>query len=561
MHCVLLVVPQLSSKRPSHKTHVLHLLSRAMDFDLAAALEASRESLRPWERCELEEPPLSSGGASSGDPAPGGPAAAVVPPAQAPSAGLPGEAAAAAAVDAQPSKRRADPRVLKECSMRANGLGQRQGGKWLLKQADLDQLLGKVWGVAGEAVGPLLSKGLAGIGPSAEPYPVPGFFDLSLLPGVLWHANVGQCLLPVAAWDKVVRNGLAATSARGTSLAQAQAQQPKGRATGKRKPESVAGAMARHRGGKKSRTVSHRDDHEDVAGEVPEHGVPEERFAYVAYTRDRSPACDRRGRRLSVGWAGSGKYVSEKHLERLEPVDFGNGVLDLGFLPDRRDETCGVRLKTGALCPGQLAVRAREGQATLRCCGKGACQRFVRLNETVRDAWPSGIPLKDQVLMAWHYANPMVEPSPVRVAETFGLFPRTVRDRFDRWRSLVADHTERINNEMRLGGWNEATNAPREIEMDEVLLRSVGVLEDGEPKVRTVRWCGMGERGHPSTFLLFRLPDRTVEAGGGGPISSEELDKVLLLKRPEGEGCEAVFRILPKSVIHTDSAKAAPERK
>ena len=61
----------------------------------------------------------------------------------------------------------------------------------------------------------------------------------------------------------------------------------------------------------------------------------------------------------------------------------------------------------------------------------------------------------------------------------------------------------------------------------------------------------MCERGNSKSILLFELPDRLVEAGGGGPISSEELDDVL--RMPHGR---SLSRLRPGTVIHTDSAKA-----
>jgi hypothetical protein len=54
---------------------------------------------------------------------------------------------------------------------------------------------------------------------------------------------------------------------------------------------------------------------------------------------------------------------------------------------------------------------------------------------------------------------------------------------------------------------------------------------------------------------LIELPQQDVVAGGGGPISNEELWAALQLPRDEGDGPREL-RVRPQSVIHTDSARA-----
>ena len=62
------------------------------------------------------------------------------------------------------------------------------------------------------------------------------------------------------------------------------------------------------------------------------------------------------------------------------------------------------------------------------------------------------------------------------------------------------------------------------------------------------------ERGRPR-LLLVELPQQDVAAGGGGPISNEELWAALQLSRGD-DGGRVELRVRPQSVIHTDSARA-----
>ena len=65
----------------------------------------------------------------------------------------------------------------------------------------------------------------------------------------------------------------------------------------------------------------------------------------------------------------------------------------------------------------------------------------------------------------------------------------------------------------------------------------------------------MGVRGHPSTSLLVPLADRSVPAGGGGPISNEELYEVLPLPPKDGSEEPVQLRVKPLTVMHSDSAR------
>ena len=234
----------------------------------------------------------------------------------------------------------------------------------------------------------------------------------------------------------------------------------------------------------------------------------------------------------------------------MAPEKLGERLLGAALLPDRRDEACSRQLPSGAPCPGKLRLQRRGDQPTYRCSGKGCCQTYVRLTEGEEDVFADGLPLRLQVQLLWQWCAFSDEPEPQRVAMMLGIFPRTVRKRFDCFRQTVGAFVERALATRRLGGWDASVRFPKEVEVDEVLLRSRAEFNDeGTPMIRAVRYCGLLERGNPGSLQLLPLPDRVVAAGGGGPISNEELLDVL--RQPDGN-----FRILPKTIIHTDSAKA-----
>ena len=108
-----------------------------------------------------------------------------------------------------------------------------------MRRVDLQGLLASVWEVGGDSVEPLLQKGLLRLGPSAKAFPQDGFFDLSLLPGMLWQARVGCCFLEVGAWEEATQRVLSSAGSRGTSLERAQ----------------------QHSAGEKVHAVSHRNEH------------------------------------------------------------------------------------------------------------------------------------------------------------------------------------------------------------------------------------------------------------------------------------------------------------
>ena len=470
------------------------------------------------------------------------------------------------------------------CTAESLQRGELRDGKLVVSEADLSAILAAAWAVPLARASALLrEESLPGLGPQAQVWAAPGFLDLAFLPGLVCCGRVKGRMIGAVEWDAFLQQAVAAgpRSRRGTALASAASQQPKGRSSARRAPEAAysqaalpvvqadaaAAAprkrkardpMVAHRAGKKQRNISHRDQHADVLSSVSE---DEPAAAVVGkaggrgnapppYTRARAAEVDSRGRRPGPAWGGKSGYVAARELDLLDALKLGELLLAKNILPDRRGEPCSRTLKTGAACPGSLQLRGRDGSPVFRCCGRGSCQTFVRLTDGSEDVFPDGYPLRVQMLLLWHFCSFMDEPVPSRVGQMLGVWPRAVRARFDRFRDLLEAHVERALETAQLGGWNSRAKFPHEVEMDEVLVRSrAEVVAGGSTMIRTVRYCGLLERGHPASLQLIKLPDRLVQAGGGGPISNEELLQVLT--QPSG-----AFRIRPRTVIHTDSARA-----
>jgi hypothetical protein len=121
-----------------------------------------------------------------------------------------------------------------------------------------------------------------------------------------------------------------------------------------------------------------------------------------------------------------------------------------------------------------------------------------------------------------------------------------VYDLYHRFVSIVAPHQETLNDALRVGGDGE------EVEADEVAFRCrVTEDENGDVFNTWLRFFGMCKRGC-SKFYLTVLPDRTVGGagqGGGGPLSINEL--IIAIKADTEDPV-----LVPRSIIHTDSAKA-----
>ena len=63
-------------------------------------------------------------------------------------------------------------------------------------------------------------------------------------------------------------------------------------------------------------------------------------------------------------------------------------------------------------------------------------------------------------------------------------------------------------------------------------------------------------RASQPRLLLVELPQQDVVAGGGGPISNEELWSALQLPTYAEEAGPVQLRVLPRTLVHTDSARA-----
>lgn len=112
--------------------------------------------------------------------------------------------------------------------------------------------------------------------------------------------------------------------------------------------------------------------------------------------------------------------------------------------------------------------------------------------------------------------------------------------------NLVCRYQNEQNDLHRVGG------PGRQVEADEIALRALhSVSPDGEPITTWVRLFGLCQRGS-TRMVLIPLPDRETRGagqGGGGALSIEELATVLEVGSDNP-------RLVPQSILHTDSAKA-----
>ena len=108
-----------------------------------------------------------------------------------------------------------------------------------------------------------------------------------------------------------------------------------------------------------------------------------------------------------------------------------------------------------------------------------------------------------------------------------------------------ADDPDKVQALMQIGG------EKIQLEGDEVAFRCRLVDDGTVQKVEWLRYIAFAKRGGSKIFLE-QLPSRLQAGsgrGGGGALSIEELERVLRIDtdRP---------LLLPRSVLHTDSAKA-----
>jgi hypothetical protein len=250
----------------------------------------------------------------------------------------------------EPSSRRsANPEFWSRCTGICLLRGTVSCGSLVVSRDDAPNILAELWSVPHADARERLAKALSSLGPDAKPQPRPGFFDLAFLPGVLWNAKVPGCLLDMMAWDMFMRKTVVGgpRSQRGTSLEEAEQQQPRGRSSGRRVPEGAYAkaaakrgpaakpmpapkpkpaakrkpstkkaaavlqeAEALHRRGSKKRNVSHRDEHEDVVSDIGDCGGDREQ-PFVRRGEVHSQTCSgaRQARATSAPSVGRRRQV------------------------------------------------------------------------------------------------------------------------------------------------------------------------------------------------------------------------------------------------------------
>ena len=179
-----------------------------------------------------------------------------------------------------------------------------------------------------------------------------------------------------------------------------------------------------------------------------------------------------------------------------------------------------------------------------RCkCGKRWCLRDF-LSESEQDFWLPKVPLRKQFGCLWLLCQGKgIEEAAAAAEIDLGS---SGMDIYRRFVDTVSHFMQIENDACQIGGEGV------QCEADEVALRCVaGTNEEGEAGVWWLRYFGLARRGS-SRMLLYILPDRFAKAagqGGGGALTVAELKEVLRI------GSEKPA-LLPKSILHTDSAKA-----
>ena len=190
----------------------------------------------------------------------------------------------------------------------------------------------------------------------------------------------------------------------------------------------------------------------------------------------------------------------------------------------------------------------------MQCCDlsenvlgfKGNCGHKIPLLEFFGEEqklWLPRVSLRKQLACLWFFARgDSVEKTLAATDVAWDSAQKLYVDFVD----VVAAHQEDANNKLQVGG------PGLEVEADEVAFRCKAETDlDGELKLWWLRYFGMARRGSSKMFLA-KLPDRPVKGqgqGGGGALSKEELKDVL-----QAESMSP--RLLPESILHTDSAKA-----
>ena len=200
---------------------------------------------------------------------------------------------------------------------------------------------------------------------------------------------------------------------------------------------------------------------------------------------------------------------------------------------------CQANNKRGTCKPADLS----NGGLGFRC---STCGVRSTLNASQSDgvwSWLERVPIRKQMAAYWHFC---LGSSVAHVCLTLDLSRNSVYSMYHQFVNLVATHQEQANEDLTIGGEGV------QCEADEIAFRCVIEHDSDSNEVLVwLRYFGMVKRGSSNIFLA-KLPDRQVTGsgqGGGGALSIEELSSVLKADsdRP---------RLLPRSVLHTDSARA-----
>ena len=151
------------------------------------------------------------------------------------------------------------------------------------------------------------------------------------------------------------------------------------------------------------------------------------------------------------------------------------------------------------------------------------------------EAFNPNLSLLQNALMLWLWAK-QTEPNPEELAfNSFVDYRRLREGSIARIRALIADHQERLDGEMQLGG------PGIDVEMDEVSPRAKAVKVDDITKINWYRWFAAAERGR-RPLVLWSLPVASVKGAGqgGGKLSDKELHDAISGWRYRSQWCTPI---------------------
>ena len=157
--------------------------------------------------------------------------------------------------------------------------------------------------------------------------------------------------------------------------------------------------------------------------------------------------------------------------------------------------------------------------------------------------WLPKVPIRQQIICYFYFSRGL---SVEETAVCTELNIDTIRPLHRIWVDVISEEMELENENFVFGG------DMIECEADEIALRCIAGHRGQEQGVWWLRLIGFVERGDCGKVFLAWLPERCVPnhgKGGGGALAIEELREVLRLKSGNP-------RLLPLSILHTDSAKA-----